>query len=91
MTMKFDITLKALLQKAPYHLLQILVNSQPQEVLTVEYPSVKDRRPDLVARLTDKRLYHLELQTSNDSTALEERFFYLFFLNLKQPSRCIQL
>lgn len=37
-------------------------------MLTVEYPSVKDRRPNLVVRLMDKRLYHLELQTANDST-----------------------
>ena len=63
--MKYDITLKTLLQKAPRRLLQMLVNSQPQEILTVEYPSVKDHRPDLVVRLVDGRLYHLELQTAD--------------------------
>jgi hypothetical protein len=83
--MKFDITLKALLQKAPRQLLQILVNSQPQEVLTVEYPSVKDRRPDLVVRLTDKRLYHLELQTTNDTTMPHRMLEYFsLILNIYQ-------
>ena len=35
-------------------------------MLTVEYPTVQMRRPDLVVRLTDGRLYHLELQSTND-------------------------
>jgi len=74
--MKFDVTLKALLQKAPRKLLEILVKSQAQEILTVEYPSVKDRRPDLVVRLTDKRLYHLELQTANDVTMPQRMLDY---------------
>ncbi|NJO18025.1 MAG: hypothetical protein HC877_20545 [Thioploca sp.] len=74
--MKYDITLKTLLQKAPRRLLQMLVNSQPQEILTVEYPSVKDRRPDLVVRLTDGRLYHLELQTANDITMPQRMLDY---------------
>lgn len=86
--MKFDITLKTLLQKVPRQLLQILVNSQPQEVLTVEYPSVKDRRPDLVARLVDGRLYHLELQTANDNTMpsrMLEYFSLLFNTYHQEP------
>jgi predicted transposase YdaD len=79
--MKYDITLKTLLQKAPHRLLQMLVNSQPQEILTVEYPSVKDRRPDLVVRLlVDGRLYHLELQTANDVTMPQRMLDYFTLL-----------
>jgi predicted transposase YdaD len=36
-------------------------------MLTVEYPTVRMRRPDLVVRLTDDRLYHLELQSDRDA------------------------
>ena len=78
--MRYDVTFKTLLQQTPRQLLQLLVNSQPQEILTVEYPSVKDRRPDLVARLTDGRLYHLELQTANDATMPQRMLDYFSLL-----------
>jgi hypothetical protein len=64
--MTYDITLKELFQQIPYRLVQTLTGCQVQETLTVEYPAVKVRRPDLVARLSDHRLYHLELQSCND-------------------------
>ena len=78
--MKYDITLKTLLQKTPCRLLQMLVNNQPQEILTVEYPSVKDRRPDLVVRLVDGRLYQLELQTANDAMMSQRMLDYFALL-----------
>ena len=66
--MRYDTTLKALFQTPPQELLRLLVGGQAREMLTVEYPSVRLRRPDLVVRLTDGRLYHLELQSTNDPT-----------------------
>jgi len=66
--MRYDTTLKALFQAPPQELLRLLVGGQAREMLTVEYPSVRLRRPDLVVRLTDGRLYHLELQSTNDPT-----------------------
>lgn len=55
-------------QAPPQQLLYLLVGGQAQALLTVEYPSVRLRRPDLVVRLTDGRLFHLELQSDNDAT-----------------------
>lgn len=66
--MRYDTTLKALFQAPPQQLLYLLVGGQAQALLTVEYPSVRLRRPDLVVRLTDGRLFHLELQSDNDAT-----------------------
>jgi len=63
--MHYDVTLKVLLPEA-HQLLQLLIGSQPKEMLAVEYPSVRDRRPDLVARLEDGRICHVEMQASND-------------------------
>lgn len=65
--MRYDITLKTLFQAPPQQLLRLLVGGQAREMLTVEYPTVRLRRPDLVVRLTDGRLYHLELQSDNDA------------------------
>ena len=64
--MRYDTTLKTLFQAPPPQLLQLLVGGQAHTMLTVEYPTVQMRRPDLVVRLTDGRLYHLELQSTND-------------------------
>ena len=65
--MRYDTTLKTLFQAPPQQLLRMLVGGQAREMLTVEYPTVRMRRPDLVVRLTDGRLYHLELQSDNDA------------------------
>jgi len=64
---RYDTTLKTLFQAPPQQLLRLLVGGQAREMLTVEYPTVRMRRPDLVVRLTDGRLYHLELQSDNDA------------------------
>ena len=64
---RYDTTLKTLFQAPPQQLLRLLVGGQACEMLTVEYPTVRMRRPDLVVRLTDGRLYHLELQSDNDA------------------------
>jgi len=63
--MRYDTTLKELFQAPPPRLLQILTHGQIAELLTVEFPSVRMRRTDLVARLTDGRLFHLELQSDD--------------------------
>lgn len=39
--------------------------------LATEYPAVRTRRPDMVARLADSRIYHLELQAGPDRRMLE--------------------
>ena len=52
----------------PQALLRLLDKGQAREVLTVEYPSGRLRRPDLVVRLTDGRLYPLELQSTSNPT-----------------------
>ncbi|MBI1789650.1 MAG: DUF4351 domain-containing protein [Acidobacteria bacterium] len=63
--MLYDATLKGLFQALPEQLLALLVRSRIQELLQVEYPWVRMRRPDLVGRLETGRIYHLELQGEN--------------------------
>jgi len=84
--MTYDLTLKDLFQQIPYQLVQTLTGCQVQEALNVEYPAVKVRRPDLVARLTDNRLYHLELQSHNDSTMIWRmlEYYTLIYQNYQQ-------
>ena len=59
--MRYDASLKELLSGTPVRLVETLTGSRPVEVLSVEFSSVHVRRPDLVARLEDGRMLHLEL------------------------------
>ena len=79
--MKYDVTLKELLHAPPPRLLQLLVGQEAVEMLTVEFPAVRMRRPDLVVRLADGALYHLELQTGNETDMpLRMLEYYLLLL-----------
>lgn len=85
--MRYDTTLKELLQYGTPQLWQVVLGQQVRELLTVELPSVKMRKPDFVAWLGNGMLAHVDLQGDNDETmewrALE---YYLLLTRLyKQP------
>jgi hypothetical protein len=64
--MRYDITRKTLFYQAPLRLLHVLTGSISAALVSIEYPSAQRRRADLVARLQDGRLDHLELQSDAD-------------------------
>ena len=63
--MRYDTTLKELFQALPQRLLFLLVGMEAVELLPIEFPSVKKRLPDLVVRLSDGSIFHLELQAAS--------------------------
>lgn len=64
--MQFDVTLKEIFQTPPTRLVEMLCGSPVVELLNIEQPSVKMRRADLVVRLKDGRILHVELQAEDD-------------------------
>jgi len=78
--MRYDVPLKELLHHFPQRFLQMLTGLQATDWLNVEYPSVKSRRPDLVARLTDGSILHLELQSSPDPQMLWRMLEYYILI-----------
>jgi hypothetical protein len=84
--MQYDAALKELLRAPATSLFNMLVGSAPVEWLNVELPSVQMRIPDLVARLADGRIHHLELQSSNDPEMAWRMLNYYQALRLKIPS-----
>ncbi len=63
---RFDETLKELLQSTHARLLENLAGSAIRRWLNVEFPRTQLRRVDLLAELENGELFHLELQTRND-------------------------
>ena len=67
--MKYDATLKELLQAGAPGLWKAMGFEPPDELLTVELPSVHIRKPDFVGCFAkDGALVHLEVQADNDDS-----------------------
>ena len=63
----YDRTLRELFQNVPKALIKLLVNKEIKEVLETSFPKVEERRVDLLTRLEDDTLFHLEIQSINDT------------------------
>ena len=85
--MKYDATLKELLQAGTPGLWSALGLQPPEELLTVEFPSVRMRKPDFLGRFDKGALIHLEVQGDNDSGMewRELEYYLMIYRLLEQP------
>ncbi len=63
----YDRTLRELFQDVPKTLIKLLVDKEIKEVLETSFPKVEERRVDLLTRLEDDTLFHLEIQSISDT------------------------
>jgi hypothetical protein len=73
--MKYDTTFKDLFPDVTV-LFKLLTQREVIRIENAEYASVKQRSADLVARLADQSILHLELQSDNDTSMLWREFEY---------------
>ncbi|KJR40763.1 Transposase (putative), YhgA-like protein [Candidatus Magnetoovum chiemensis] len=66
MTQKYDITLKSLIKSLPSEFLKLLIGHKFVKFIDTELPQAKTRRPDLLMITEDGRIFHIELQSTND-------------------------
>jgi Domain of unknown function (DUF4351) len=87
MTMHYDLTLKQIFHTIPQHLLKILTGRSGLEIMNAEYPSVKKRQPDLVLRLDDNSLFHIEIQSDNDDSMVWRmlEYYQLIYRHYQLP------
>ena len=88
--MRFDTILKTLFQASTLRLLESLTNAPVREWINVEIPSARMNKLDLVAWLTDGRLYHLELQSGNDPEMAPRMLEYYLLLWKRYGVRPLQ-
>ncbi len=62
----YDRTLRELFHEVPGTLVKLLSGQGIKEVLETSFPKVEERRVDLLARLEDNTLFHLEIQSVYD-------------------------
>ncbi len=63
----YDRTLRELFQNVPKTLIKRLVDKEIKEVRETSFPKVEERRVDLLTRLEDDTLFHLEIQSISDT------------------------
>ncbi len=76
----YDKTLRELFQDVPKTLIELLVNQNIKEVLETSFPRVEERRVDLLTRLEDNTLFHLEIQSINDPTMPKRMLKYALLI-----------
>jgi predicted transposase/invertase (TIGR01784 family) len=62
----YDRSLRELFNDIPKTLIRLLVKQDIKEILDISFPKVSERKVDLLTRLEDNRLFHLEIQSIND-------------------------
>jgi predicted transposase YdaD len=83
----YDAILKSILQSLGNILTPSLTGgAKPVELLNVEFNAVEKRVPDLVARLDDGRVFHLEVQSANDRRMPLRMLRYWLLLREQYPA-----
>ena len=89
--MKYDYTLKNLFKDIPSGLLQLLTGFSDGKFLDIQFPDIKHRQPDLLLELPDGTIFHLELQSSYDSSMLLRMLEYQFLIYQQYGKEATQL
>ncbi|KJU86030.1 hypothetical protein MBAV_001774 [Candidatus Magnetobacterium bavaricum] len=76
MHQKFDITLKDIIKDMPRIFLKLLTGYDWWEFIDVQFPDVQSRQPDIVIRVRDGRIIHIEVQSTNERIMLGRMFMY---------------
>ncbi len=87
---KMDILLRDAIQKIPEKFIQLLTGMKGVQILDNTFPSIKERKADLVVELEDSSILHLELQTHPDKNMPLRMLEYRVLLMQKYPNREIR-
>ncbi|MBF0416013.1 MAG: DUF4351 domain-containing protein [Magnetococcales bacterium] len=89
---RYDATLKFIFQTPPQRLLRMVVGQEASELLTVEFPTIRKRLPDLLVRLKNGNICHLELQSGGDADMHWRMLeYYVFIRRLYPTDQLIQI
>ncbi len=62
----YDRSLKELFSKIPTNFIKLLIDKDIKDILDTNFPSISENKADLIARLEDDSIFHLEIQSTND-------------------------
>ena len=76
----YDKTLREILNNVPVNLIKILSKKKVKKLLNSSFPSVKEREADFLVELEDGEIFHLEIQSVNDSNMPRRMLFYALLI-----------
>jgi len=62
----YDRTIREIFQEIPTTFVKLLTNKEAKELLETKFPKVEEKEADLVVRLEDESIFHLEIQLADD-------------------------
>ena len=86
---KIDITLRDIIQNIPIKFIELLVGKKAVKILDNTFPSVKERKADIVLELEDGSILHIEIQTYPDKNMPYRMLEYYIMLKRRYKDRQI--
>ncbi|MBF0565046.1 MAG: hypothetical protein HQK89_07380 [Nitrospirae bacterium] len=91
MSQLYDITLKKTIKNIPKRFLKILTGFEEGEFLDTTFPTVQNRVPDLVIKLPDISIFHLELESNNENNMVWRMHDYYSLMFQKDECKIRQI
>jgi len=86
----YDLTIRELLTKPLCSLLEHITGEKIKSFLDPSFPSVKERRADLLLEVENGKILHVEVQSTNDFSMPQRMLEYRLLINSKYPDRKVQ-
>jgi hypothetical protein len=86
----YDLTIRELLAEPLCSLLEYITGEKIKGFLDPSFPSVKERRADLLLEIEDGNILHVEVQSTNDLSMPQRMLEYRLLVKAKYPGRKIQ-
>jgi len=86
----YDLTIRELLTKPLCSLLEYITGEKIKSFLDPSFPSVKERRADLLLEVENGNILHVEVQSTNDFSMSQRMLEYRLLIKNKYPYRKVQ-
>jgi len=86
----YDRTIREIFQEVPTTFVKLLTNKEAKELLETKFPKVEEKQADLVVRLEDDSIFHLEIQLADDQNMPKRMLYYALLIENKHKQFPLQ-
>ena len=86
----YDRTIREIFQEVPTTFVKLLTNKEAKELLETKFPKVEEKEADLVVRLEDETIFHLEIQLADDKSMPKRMLYYALLIENKHKEFPLQ-
>jgi predicted transposase/invertase (TIGR01784 family) len=86
----YDRTIREIFQEVPTTFVKLLTNKEAKELLETKFPKVEEKEADLVVKLEDDSIFHLEIQLADDKNMPKRMLYYALLIENKHKQFPLQ-